>query len=284
MSLNALTQILRNTHAVQVAVTTAAAMLDSANAEAAQKQAEADAAALLDAANASPEAAAAAAATQQIAADATAAATAAAAALLDAANNNSDTADIVFSEEMRLDATRVIREWAETDDLDTDEGYGDRLLALIVGTAAHSDTDLTEDEVEYAGMVAELVGDILEKKGIPGDDIDALFADGTFDNEVGERVYELLLDKMPQGEDAVLDDAGKFVDGEDDDNMLDATYRKVIAIRKGKKVRLNKRIAGTVRLNAKQKAAVRKMQRKAFSGGAKIKRAKSMRLRRKMGM
>ncbi|WP_163003734.1 hypothetical protein [Pseudomonas viridiflava] len=284
MSLNALTQILRNTHAVQVAVTTAAAMLDSANADAAQKQAEADAAALLDAANASPEAAAAAAAAQQIAADATAAATAAAAALLDAANNNSDTADIVFSEEMRLDATRVIREWAETDDLDTDEGYGDRLLALIVGTAAHSDTDLTEDEVEYAGMVAELVGDILEKKGIPGDDIDALFADGTFDNEVGERVYELLLDKMPQGEDAVLDDAGKFVDGEDDDNMLDATYRKVIAIRKGKKVRLNKRIAGTVRLNAKQKAAVRKMQRKAFSGGAKIKRAKSMRLRRKMGM
>lgn len=283
MSLNALTQILRSTHAVQVAVSNAAAMLDSANAEAAKKQAEADAAALLDAANASPEAAAAAAVAAQQAAAATVAANAAAAALLDAANN-SDTPDIVYSEEMRLDATRVIREWAETDDLDTDEGYGDRLLALIVGTAAHSDNDLTEDEVEYAGMVAELVGDILEKKGIPGDDIDALFADGNFDNEVGERVYELLLDKMPQGEDAVLDDAGKFVDGEDDDNMLDATYRKVIAIRKGKKVRLNKRIAGTVRLNAKQKAAVRKMQRKAFSGGAKIKRAKSMRLRRKMGM
>lgn len=274
MSLNALTQILRSTRSIETAFSNAAAsaaLLDSANAEEASKTAAAAAAAaLLDSANAD---------------DTTkAAAAAAAAALLDAANSGAETPDIVFSEEMRLDATRVIREWAETDDLDTDEGYGDRLLALIVGTAAHSDNDLTEDEVEYAGMVAELVGDILEKKGIPGDDIDALFADGKFDNDVGERVYELLLDKMPQGEDAVLDDAGKFVDGDDGDDMLDATYRKVIAVRKGKKVRLNKRIAGTVRLNAKQKAAVRKMQRKAFSGGAKIKRAKSMRLRQKMGM
>ena len=81
----------------------------------------------------------------------------------------------------------------------------------------------------------------------------------------------------------MLDDAGRFVDG-DDDAMLDATYRKVIAVRGGKKVRLRKRIAGTVRLSAAQKSAVRKMQRKAFSGAAKIKRAKSMRLRQKMGL
>lgn len=200
-------------------------------------------------------------------------------------NNDADVPDIVYTEDMRLDATRVIAEWAQTDDLDGDEGYGDRLLALIVGTAAHSDNDLTEDEVQYAGMVAEVVGDYLEDKGIPADDIDALLGDASFDNDVAERVHEALLDKLPDGEEAMMDDAGRFVDGDEtDDNMLDATYRKKIVVRGGKKIRINKRIAGTIRLNAAQKAAVRKMQRKAFSGAAKIKRAKSMRLRRKMGL
>ncbi|WP_426237453.1 hypothetical protein [Pseudomonas sp. TWP3-2] len=214
-------------------------------------------------------------------------AAAAAAALLDNAknqNNADDVPGIVYTEEMRLDATRVVYEWAQTDELEEGEGYGDRLLALVVGTAAHSDTDLTEDEVEYAGMVAEVVGDYLEEKGIPEDDIDALLGDATFDNDVAERVHEALLDKLPNGEDAMMDDAGRFVDGDDDDKMLDATYRKKIVVRGGKKIRINKRIAGTVRLNAKQKAAVRKMQRKAFSGAAKIKRARSMRVRKKMGL
>ncbi|MDF2792252.1 MAG: hypothetical protein K0S85_5 [Pseudomonas orientalis] len=191
--------------------------------------------------------------------------------------------DVVYTEDVRLDATRVVAEWAQTDELADGEGYGDRLLALIVGTAAHSENDLTEDEVEYAGMVAEVVGDYLEDKGIPEDDIDALIGDASFDNDVAERVHEALLDKLPDGEEAMLDDAGRFVDGGDDD-MLDATYRKKIVVRGGKKVRINKRIAGTIRLNAAQKAAVRKMQRKAFSGAAKIRRAKSMRLRRKMGL
>ena len=212
-------------------------------------------------------------------------------ALLDAANKanqqqeggDGDMPEIAYTDTMRLDATRVIREWSETDDLGEGEGYGDRLLALLVGTAADSDTDLTEDEVDYAGMVAELVGDYLEDKGIPGDDIDTLISSGDFDNDVAERVHEMLLDKLPQGDDAMNDDASRFVDGGDDD-MLDATYRKVVAVRGGRKVKLKKRIAGTVRLTAAQKGAVRKMQRKAFSGGAKIKRAKSMRLRKKLGL
>jgi hypothetical protein len=198
--------------------------------------------------------------------------------------DNSEVPDVVYTEAMRLDAMHVIAEWAQTETLGDDEGYGDRLLALVVGTAADSDTDLTQDEVEYAGMIAELVGDYLADKGIPEDDLDALFTDAGFDNDVAERVHEALLDKLPDGEDAMTDDAGRFVDGEDDDTMLDATYRKKIVVRGGKKIRINKRIAGTVRLTAAQKSAVRKMQRKAFSGGAKIKRAKSMRLRKKMGM
>lgn len=214
-------------------------------------------------------------------------------AMLDAAKKKSEEeaaalldSSPVYTDEMRQDAVRVVQEWAETTDADLgdDEGLGDRLLGLIVGTAAEGDNAPTDDEAEYAASVAELVGDYLEGKGIPADDVDALVGDFDFPNELAERVHEALLDKLPQGDDAMMDDVGRFVDGEDDDKMLDATYRKTVAIRGGKKVRIKKRIAGTVRLSAKQKIAVRKMQRKAFSGAAKMHRAKSMRLRRKMGL
>ena len=185
----------------------------------------------------------------------------------------------VITDEMRVDAAAVVGEWAETDELDKDEGFGDRLYALVVGTASDGDSELTDDESDYAADVAELVGDFLEDRGIDAGDIDALL--DTFDNDVAARVHDALLDKMPQGEEAMLDATDKFVHGEDD-SLMDATYRKVVAIRAGKKVRINKRIGGTVRLTAGQKAAVRKMQRKAFSGTAKRKRAKSMRIRMKM--
>lgn len=105
--------------------------------------------------------------------------------------------------------------------------------------------------------------------------------DPSFENDVAARIHDALLDKLPQGEDAMLDDADKFVSGEDDE-MLDAVYKKVVAIRGGKKVRIKKRISGRVRLTAAQKGAVRKMQRRAFSGAAKMKRAKSMRMRTRL--
>lgn len=203
--------------------------------------------------------------------------------LLDSAGGGTDSA--LFSDDMRRDALSVIQEWAETaeGDLDDQEGLGDRLLALIAGTASEGEQDITDEEAEYAAAVAELVGDYLEDKGITADDVQALVGDFAFDNDVADRVHEALLDKLPQGDEAVLDDAGRFIDGEDD-TLLDAAYRKTLAIRGGKKVRINKRIAGNVRLSAKQKIAVRKMQRKAFSGAAKMKRAKSLRLRRRMGL
>ncbi|MGE8046055.1 hypothetical protein ACQKO6_17865 [Pseudomonas monteilii] len=189
-----------------------------------------------------------------------------------------DDVQSVFTDEMRVDAAAVVEEWSESDVLDSEEGYGDRLYALIVGTASEGDEDMTDDEADYANDVANLVGDYLESQGVDSGDIDALLED--FDNDVAARVHDVLLDKMPQGQEAMLDAVDKFVHG-DDDSMLDATYRKVLAIRDGKKVRVNKRIGGAVRLSAGQKAAVRKMQRKAFSGTAKRKRAKSMRIRLK---
>lgn len=188
---------------------------------------------------------------------------------------------VLHTEEMRQDAVSIVQEWAESE-LEESEGFGDRLYALIVGTASDGDDDLTDDEAEYAAMLAEQVGDYLEGKGIDGADIDSLLADDpSFENDVAARIHDALLDKLPQGEDAMLDDADKFVSGEDDE-MLDAVYKKVVAIRGGKKVRIKKRISGRVRLTAAQKGAVRKMQRRAFSGAAKMKRAKSMRMRTRL--
>lgn len=185
----------------------------------------------------------------------------------------------VFTDEMRRDAVNVVQEWADSE-LDAGEGFGDRLFSLIVGTASDGNGgELTDDEADYAGSVAELVGDYLEDKGVPDDDIQALMGDLDFPNDVAARVHDMLLDLMPQGDDAMTDDAEKFVEGDDDEKMLDATYKKVVAIRAGKKVRIKKRVGGAVHLTAGQKAAVRKMQRKAFSGAAKMKRAKSMRIR-----
>ncbi|MDG9809413.1 MULTISPECIES: hypothetical protein [Pseudomonas] len=197
--------------------------------------------------------------------------------LLDSAEDH----DFAITEEMRLDAASVVREWAESE-LESGEGYADRLYALIIGAAGGGDEDLTDDQADYAAVIAELVGDFLEGKGIPSDDIDALLGGDLEDNDLAARIHDALLDHMPQGDDAMLDDTEKFVMGDSEEAMLDAAYRKVMAIRKGKKVRINKRISGTVRLTAAQKVAVKKMQRKAFSGTAKMKRARSMRLRRKL--
>lgn len=197
--------------------------------------------------------------------------------LLDSVND----AEFVVTDEMRLDAANVVREWADSE-LESGEGFADRLYALIIGAAGGGDEDLTDDEADYAAALAELVGDYLEGKGIPSEDVDTLLEGDLEDNDLATRIHDALLDAMPQGDDAMLDDAEKFVWGETEENMLDATYRKVLAVRAGKKVRIKKRVAGTVRLTAAQKVAVKKMQRRAFSGTAKMKRARSMRLRRKL--
>ena len=55
-------------------------------------------------------------------------------------------------------------------------------------------------------------------------------------------------------------------------------------VRNGKKVRINKRVSGTVRLSAKQKVAIKKARLKSHNARAMLKRAKSMRKRKQMGL
>ena len=63
-----------------------------------------------------------------------------------------------------------------------------------------------------------------------------------------------------------------------------AVYKTKMAVRKGKKMRIRKRISGTVRLSAKQKLAIRKARMKSHSAGARMRRMKSMRMRKKAGL
>jgi hypothetical protein len=69
-----------------------------------------------------------------------------------------------------------------------------------------------------------------------------------------------------------------------DSVALDAAYRTRFAVRGGKKMRIKKRISGTVRLSAKQKLGIRKMHMKSHSAAARMHRMKSMRVRSRMGM
>ena len=186
--------------------------------------------------------------------------------------------DVDGSPEIDAAAAAAVQEFAKTSDLDAGEGPADRLFALLVGIAdADMDGEVGDDEVEVFGLAANAAADYMVAHGVSEADAVALLED--WDNDVAARVQELLADALPEDGEADMD---AFAYG--DEKVMDATYRKRIAVRNGKKVRINKRISGTVRLSAKQKVAVRKMLRKSNSARAKLKRAKSMKIRRKAGL
>lgn len=184
-----------------------------------------------------------------------------------------------------LNAAAVCQEWAETsaDDLDDGEGLGDRLLSLIIGIADEDfDGEITDDspEAEVANIAADAAADYLIAKGVPESDAVELLTD--FDNDLAETVQELLIANLPQGDDDSSADMDSFVFG--DDEAMDAVYKKRWVVRGGKKKRINKRVSGRVRLSAKQKMGIRKALRKANTASARMRRMKSMKVRKRAGL
>lgn len=186
--------------------------------------------------------------------------------------------------EARKDAVAAIQQWVEDSDLDEGESSADRLLALMVGAAdSNKDGELTEDEQEVVDVVLEAAWDYLSSFSVADEDISTLLND--WDADAAERIRDLVAAGLPEGEDEADAAIDKFAFGEEDQEAaLDATYRKKVVIRGGKKVRINKRVSGTVRLSGKQKLAIRKAGLKSRSAGSKARRMKSMKLRRKMGI
>ena len=193
-------------------------------------------------------------------------------------------ADDYTLRDIKLSAIAVVQQWAETDDLDDGESYADRLMAMFVGIAdANHDGDVTEDEQGVLEVALNAAWDYLVKAGVTEEDAGALLND--WDDDAADRVRDLVASVLPDGDDAASAEIDSFVFSDDDNApALDAVYRKTAAVRNGKKVRINKRISGTVRLSAKQKVAIRKARMKSHSAGAMMRRLKSMRLRRKAGL
>lgn len=193
-------------------------------------------------------------------------------------------ADDYTKNDIAMAAVAVIQQWAETDDLDAGETFADRLMAMFIGIAdANKDGDITDDEQGVLEIALNAAWDYLVKCGVTDEDAGALLND--WDDEVADRVRDLVASVLPDGEDDAGADIDAFVFSEaDEEPMLDAAYRKTLVVRKGKKVRINKRISGTVRLSAKQKLAIRKARMKSHSATAMMRRLRSMRVRQKAGL
>lgn len=205
----------------------------------------------------------------------------------DAADGDPDSATDYTTKDIALKATNALHEWTETDDLDEGETLADRLTGLIVGIAdANQDGEIDADEQSVIDVALNAAWDYLSQSGVDESDISSLLED--WDAGAAERVRDHLVNVLPQGEDAAQDDIDDFVFGSDDDDqdaVFDAaTYKKKIVFKHGKKTKVNKRIAGHVKLSGKQKLAIRKMLLKSHSAGAQVRRAKSVKMRSNSGM
>lgn len=195
-----------------------------------------------------------------------------------------DSAEDYTTSYLATSAIGAIQQWAETDDLDEGETSADRLVAMMVGVVdANKDGEISDDEQGLLDVALNAAWDYLSGMGASDEDISLLLND--WDADAADRIRDLVASVLPEGDDAASEAIDAFVFGaEDQEPVMDAVYRKTIAVRKGKKVRISKRIAGTVRLSAKQKVAIRKAGMKSHSAAAMTRRMKSMRVRKASGL
>ncbi|UOO89173.1 hypothetical protein LVJ82_17280 [Vitreoscilla massiliensis] len=187
---------------------------------------------------------------------------------------------------LRLSVASAIAAWAETDDLDDGETLSDRLYYLMWGIIdIDKNGEIDAEEADLMEKAYQIAADYLVDKGAEESDIVAFLNDD--DDDAAENIQELLRGSLPDGEEAETDDLEAFAFGEGDgseDTAMDAVYKRKIAVRNGKKVIVRKRIAGKVRLSAAQKKGIMKMLRKSHNGKARLKRMKSLRKRKSMGL
>jgi hypothetical protein len=191
---------------------------------------------------------------------------------------------------IKILSAAAVQEWIATaaEDLMEGETMADRLFGLMVGIADDDkDGEVSDDEAAVMQLAGESMADYMIGKGATEEDVIALLNDG--DDEAAGRVIELMKGEVPAGDDESLADVDAFAfDSESNesllDQVLDAVYKKKVVVRAGRKIRINKRVSGHVRLNAAQKVSIRKAGRKAHSAMAKMRRAKSMRIRSKAGL
>lgn len=199
-----------------------------------------------------------------------------------------DSASSYALQTISMKAVATVQTWCESDgEMGDGEGAGDRLMAMLVGIADEDkDGELSAEEQAIIETAANEAWSYMASKGVSESDLDDLFnsEDPAVYNAAGARVCEFLAEALPNGE-AADDEMDDFAFGADAQaGVFDAVYKKRFAIRNGKKVIKRVRVAGTVRLSAKQKVSIRKASRKAHGARATMKRMKSMRVRTARGL
>lgn len=208
-----------------------------------------------------------------------------------------DGADVVSSNK-HVSVANAIMEWCNESTIPLDDGETQamRLYVLLLDAAGVDlETDITDDEAEMFDLVCDIAIKYLVSKGVDEADaselIDSLGSKNA--DDIGDTVFDYLCDKLPNDDDAITDDMADFgildkANGtpldENGDPILDAVFKKVMAIRGGKKMRVNKRIAGSVHLSSKQRAAIKKAGRRAHSSTADMKRSRAMAKRKQMNL
>ncbi len=171
-------------------------------------------------------------------------------------------------QDYRSNAAAAVIQWIA----DGDAEY-DALDAIIHGLASDDDVEeLDDDEYEDYSAITDYVGEFVEQYGAPVESIQLMSEDDDAAEVVFNAVQEALKGKST--DEAVADFAVRG------SLMLEAVKK---VIRNGQvkliKVKRKKR-----RLNAAQKAALKKARRKANTAKAKAKRAKAMRQRKSRGL
>lgn len=192
---------------------------------------------------------------------------------------------------LRMDVAAVVQGWATVtaDDLAQDETLSDRLYMMLIGLVDEDvDGEMSDDEQAVLLLAMETAYDYMVDHGVTEADALAL-VNGDGDAALAERVQELLKGSLPAEEEDAIKDIDEFAFGGEAsadlfDCVCDAVYRKTMAVRGGKKVRIKKRVSGHVRLSAGQKAALKKARRRAHNANAKLRRMKSMRVRARSGL
>ena len=193
-----------------------------------------------------------------------------------------DSSDDYTRRDIALKAVAGIHAWAETTDSNLDQGetLADRLKSLMIGIAdINKDGEITSDEQDILDIALNAIYEYLVSIGCTEEDAGSLVND--WDEESGDRVFDIVSSNLPNGEDAEnsIDD---FVFCADD-GTFDSAYKNKIAFKNGAKTKVKMRISGPVRLTGKQKSAIRKMLMKSHSALAQRKRLKTMKVRRKAG-
>lgn len=190
-----------------------------------------------------------------------------------------------YSKRLAIGAATSIQQWAEEDasDLDSGENFADRLFALLIGVIDEDiNGKLSSDQQEDFQEVREYAAQYMARLGVDSDDAESILND--WDKEAAERARDVVISNLPDGDESANDDINQFVFGTDSTAFDSATYRKMIAVRDGKKTIVKVRVSGHFTMSPAQIIALKKARLKSKTHASIRSRQRSLAMRKEMGV